>query len=619
MGGRPAAPDRFASPRRSRATPGSIAPAGGRCWRWPASTAVAVPASATATAAMPKSRRQPAVRALGRSARAPITATSTKNERALASCATMPTSAEPRAARWRAGAIRCSTPAWTHTARAAWHAARGSAQLGGDSLAALWHLAQAGDTAGVTRAAATQRSSWLAMPRPIRSSRPWRPRRRRPRAPSCSSRAPAWRACATPPTSWPATNRRCAWRPRPTMRCCWASSTARSASSTSRATSTAPSPTTRDSVECLRRSGLGDDAGAAVEVIEGTWPAGAPRLAHALRNDPRAMALLERAQSVAGRYSLSPATLAMLEQTWGECLRPRRRPAARSSTNTARCCCTNASTTARPSSRPMRNLSLIYGEARDFARARLRAARAALAETMAVEPEILASTHINLGVAWFWQSDFAGSRAIPAGAGHRHAPSPAPRRRHRAPQPRRGLLHALQADRRSGRRSARRRHAAAAICRGTATGAQRGRPPIKPRSSAPVRIARATACCQRSRRALRRGRRSAAPARALAAGRAAKHVRAHLAIARAYLAIAMKEREAALADRKRHALGDGFVAEFDAPAPHLRARADARAEARRRLARDHRRPAQPAAAAPCWRSCWPRVRSTRAAMRSCAR
>ena len=41
-------------------------------------------------------------------------------------------------------------------------------------------------------------------------------------------------------------------------------------------------------------------------------------------------------------------------------------------------------------------------------------------------------------------------------------------------------------------------------------------------------------------------------------------MRAHLAIARAYLAIAMKEREAALALIERHALGDGFAAEFDA-------------------------------------------------------
>ena len=81
----------------------------------------------------------------------------------------------------------------------------------------------------------------------------------------------------------------------------------------------------------------------------------------------------------------------------------------------------------------------------------------------------------------------------------------------------------------------------------------------------------------------------------------------------------MKEREAALALIERHALGDGFVAEFDA----LRRTFERELTREQKLAGAGARPpptcSTRSAAAPCWRSCWPRVRSTRAAMRSCAR
>ncbi|HNJ82333.1 MAG TPA: tetratricopeptide repeat protein, partial [Piscinibacter sp.] len=328
----------------------------------------------------------------------------------------------------------------------------------------------------------------------------------------------------------------------------------------------------QDSVECLRRSGLGDDAGAAVEVIE-EYVATLVRLAwlYALRNDPRAMTLLERAQSVAGRYTLSPATLAMLEQTWGECLR-RAGDLPHALEHKHRALLLYERIDDRQAIlKTCGNLSLIYGEARDFARARDYAQRVlALAETMTVEPEILASTHMNLGVAWFWQSDYGRARDE-----YQQALDIAMRHRlHRVA----GLAHYNLAEvaylqfKQSGDRLDEQRgdtHAAAAVA-------------IWPHESDPTH----TEATRRLKRdilgpAEDRARDRMLPSEAAAhygeiaevqrqrellalPGAPQEHVRAHLAIARAYLAIAMKEREAALALIERHALGDGFVAEFDA-------------------------------------------------------
>lgn len=327
----------------------------------------------------------------------------------------------------------------------------------------------------------------------------------------------------------------------------------------------------QDSAECLRRSGVGDDGSAAAEVIE-AYVATLVRLAwlHALRNDPRARTLLERAQAVSGRHALTPATLAMLEQTWGECLR-RAGDLPRALEHKHRALLLYERIDDRQAIlKTCGNLSLIYGEAKDFPRAREYAQRVlALAGAMTVEPEILASTHMNLGVAWFWQADYARARDE-----YQQALDIAMRHRlHRVA----GLAHYNLAEvaylqfKQSGDALDEQRgdaHAAAAIAiwphesdptHSEATrrlkrdilgpAEDRARDRLLPAEAAAHYAEVAEVHRQRELLAL-----PAAPA---------GHVRAHLAIARAYLAIAMKEREAALALIAQHGLGDGFSSELD--------------------------------------------------------
>ena len=328
----------------------------------------------------------------------------------------------------------------------------------------------------------------------------------------------------------------------------------------------------QDSAECLRRSGLGDDRSAAAEVIE-EYVATLVRLAWllVLRNDPRAKAVLERAQALCTRHTLSPATAAMLEQTWGECLR-RAGDLPRALEHKHRALLLYERIDDRQAIlKTCGNLSLLYGEARDLPRASEYAQRVlALAETMTVEPEILASTHINLGVAHFWQSGYGAAR-------HEYEAALEIAMRHRLHSIA-GRAHYNLAEvaylefRQSGDPLDERRgdlHAAAAVA-------------IWPHESDPTH----TEATKRLKREILgpgddRSRDRMLPSEAVAhypevsevqrqrellalPGAPQEHVRAHLAIARAYLAIAMKEREAALALIERHTLADSFADEIDA-------------------------------------------------------
>lgn len=328
----------------------------------------------------------------------------------------------------------------------------------------------------------------------------------------------------------------------------------------------------QDSAECLRRSGVGDDGSATAEVIE-AYVATLVRLAwlYALRNDPRARALLERAQAVAARHTLAPATLAMLEQTWGECLR-RGGDLPRALEHKHRALLLYERIDDRQAIlKTCGNLSLIYGEAKDFERARQYAQRVlALAGTMTVEPEILASTHMNLGVAWFWQADYARARDE-----YQRALDIAMRHRlHRVA----GLAHYNLAEvaylqfKQSGDALDEQRgdaHAAAAIAiwphesdptHGEATRRLKRDILGPPEDRARDRLLPAEAAAHYAEVAEVQRQRELLALPAAPAG----HVRAHLAIARAYLAIAMKEREAALALIEQHGLGGGFDAELEA-------------------------------------------------------
>lgn len=328
----------------------------------------------------------------------------------------------------------------------------------------------------------------------------------------------------------------------------------------------------QDSVEQLWRSGVGDDASAPGEVIE-EYAATLVRLAwlHVLRDDPRARSVLERVDALRAARTLSPGVLAMLEQTWGELWR-RAGDLKRALEHKLRALNLYERLDDRQAIlKTCGNLSLIYGEAKNHARAIAYAERVlTLAASQTVEPEILASTHMNLGVAHFWQGDYDSARReyeqaldIARHAGlHRVAGRAHYNLAEVAYLRFKGSGDA--ADEAEGDR-----HAAAAVsvwphesdpAHTEATrrlktdilgpGPDRARDRLLPAEQA-VHYAE-MAEIQRQREVL------AVPVAPEA------HVRAHLAIANAYLAISVKEREAALALIARHGLEERFDDELRA-------------------------------------------------------
>ncbi len=328
----------------------------------------------------------------------------------------------------------------------------------------------------------------------------------------------------------------------------------------------------QDGAECLRRSGLGEDGSAAAETVE-EYVATLVRLAwlYVLRNDPRSKALLERAESLCRRHTLSPATVAMLEQTWGECWR-RAGELTRALEHKHRALLLYERIDDRQAIlKTFGNLSLIYGEAKNFARASEYARRVlALADAMTVEPEILASTHLNLGVACFWQADYGQAQAEyeaaldiamrnrlhrVAGIAHLNLAEVAYLRFKQTADPQdeaRGDRHAAAAtaiwphDSDPAHSEAARRLKQEIL--GPDAGLARDR----------LLPAEATDHYAEMAEVRRQREQLAVP------GAPQDHVGAHLAIARAYLSIAMKEREAALALIERHGLGQRFISEIEA-------------------------------------------------------
>jgi tetratricopeptide (TPR) repeat protein len=499
-----------------------------------------------------------------------------KGKRALAQCLRdVPAGAEQRLSLRAAAmdAVAGRRAAATPDERQAWHARQAhAAQLAGDSVSALWHLARAGDTAGVTRSLqrhsvelANEAETDAIVDGVAAAATGLRERFELEiaRAALARMRGDAQRELGHFERA---------------LRLAADADDALLLGIVYGALGKYHEPRDldrafayyHDSAECLRRSGVGDGPDSTAEVLE-AYVATLVRLAwlYALRNDPRARALLERAQAVSGRHALAPATLAMLEQTWGECLR-RAGDLPRALEHKHRALLLYERIDDRQAIlKTCGNLSLIYGEAKNFERAREYAQRVlALAGTMTVEPEILASTHMNLGVAWFWQADYARARDE-----YQHALDIAMRHRlHRVA----GLAHYNLAEvaylqfKQSGDALDEQRgdaHAAAAIAiwphesdptHGEATRRlkrdilgppdDRARDRLLPAEAADHFAEVAEVQRQRERLAL--------------PGATAGHVRAHLAIARAYLAIAMKEREAALTLIAQHGLGDGFAAEL---------------------------------------------------------
>ena len=291
---------------------------------------------------------------------------------------------------------------------------------------------------------------------------------------------------------------------------------------------------------------------------------------HVLRNDPRARALLEKADALRDDPALTPETIGQLEQTWGEfwrrggdlhlALRYKHRA---------------LNIFERLGDQPQilstyNNLSLLYGDAKEFDKAADYAQRVLdMAGRMPVDPYVVASTRLNLGVNLFWQARYGEAIA----------------------QYRIGLEQAQSAGLQVhvGRAHYNLAEAHYKLFQTTADPADEREGDAHAAAAHKVWAAERNAAATEATLGLKNeilGRRDTASFDRLLPGEAAAHygefadvqrqrellalpldaeahVRAHLAIAKAYLAISMKEREAALALIDKHGLGDRFAGEFD--------------------------------------------------------
>lgn len=289
-----------------------------------------------------------------------------------------------------------------------------------------------------------------------------------------------------------------------------------------------------------------------------------------LRNDPRAEPLLQRAQALQEHSPRALDTQALLAQTWGEYWRRRgqfeeallhkyralhlyQRLDDRQGMVKAYC-----------------NLSLIHGEAKDFPRA-IECSQHVLemARSGAVEPETVASTHLNLGAAYYWQNRWD---AAITHYGHAlriardtHLVVLVGRAHYNLAEAHYKRFQALGRADDELRGDA---HTAAALAtwppEGDAAPAEATRrlkrDILGPRDTDSYDRLLPGEFAAHFPELLAVQRQRAALALPLPPGEQAS---AHLAIAMAYLAVSVKEREAALAVIQRHGLDEQFRAEFE--------------------------------------------------------
>lgn len=290
---------------------------------------------------------------------------------------------------------------------------------------------------------------------------------------------------------------------------------------------------------------------------------------HLRQNNARAKSLLDQVQRMDEERPLPGDVVAPLEQTWGEywrCVGDTRR--ALEHKHRALIVYERLGDQ-RAVLNTYRNLSLIYGEARDFERALEYGHRVIeAAKALVVEPEVLAGAHGNLGVAHFYRGEidraieeYQQALQIEHDAGlrthigmshynlaeayyHRFQKS------HDQADEVQGDRHAASAARISAQDNARALNESARSLKLEVLGS----------ASSPDRLLPGEYVAHFD---------EMAEIDRLRAALAVPHppeqqVRAHLAIARAYLAIATKEREAALALVARHGLSEDFNTEIDA-------------------------------------------------------
>lgn len=464
-------------------------------------------------------------------------------------------------------------------AREAWHARQAALALaGGDPVHALWHQAQTRDVGGVA-ALLNGRLAELA-PAPetdlLLERSLARPMEDRLRGDLLLAQAGLWRARAEPEREMEAYQQ--------ALRLAAAADDALMLGRVYAALGRFHEPRDadralafyEDCTDCLWRAGIGDapgDPAAPASPLIEEYVVVLARLAwlFLVRNDPRSRATLERADGLRARHALSLRSLARLELTWGEYWR-RARELPRGLEHMHRAL--NLYERAGDGEAALKtccNLSLVYGEIRDFGRAIEYSRRVLeLAETAPVEPELLARTHLNLGAAHFWQDDLVAAAQefevalqvatahelrLDIGRAHYNLAEVAYLRFKASADP---------ADEQRGDR-----HAAEALkvwpadsdaANAEATRRLKREVLDAPQAPVPDRLAPQEEVLHPAEMAQVREQRTilAVPA----APETLVHAR--LAVARAYLAVATKEREAALALMQRHGLQDRFANELAA-------------------------------------------------------
>jgi len=162
----------------------------------------------------------------------------------------------------------------------------------------------------------------------------------------------------------------------------------------------------QDSADYLREAGVPEALGADAALLDECANT-LVRLAwwYLLRNDPRAEPLLERAQALQAHSPRALETQALLAQTWGEYWRRSGRLDRALEHKYRALHLYQRLGDQQGILKAYCNLSLVHGEAKDFARA-IDSSQHVLemARSFAVEPETVASTHLNLGAAYFWQN-----------------------------------------------------------------------------------------------------------------------------------------------------------------------------------------------------------------------
>lgn len=323
-----------------------------------------------------------------------------------------------------------------------------------------------------------------------------------------------------------------------------------------------------DSVAQLRQVPHEPDGAAAVTA---EYASSLIRLAwlHVRRNDPRARTLLERVQELRLSSELPDEVLGEYEQTWGEYWR-RAGELRRALEHKHRALnLYERLGDKRSVLTTYLNLSLIYGEAREFEAALdygQRVLRAA--HGMALEPEVIVGAHGNLGITHFFRGDYTSAidaysqvMSLAEAAGlkqhigttHYNLAEAYYKRFQQAGDP---------ADERLGDE-----HAAAAARIGAADNtpalveAGRGlkREVLGSGGSIDRLVPEEFAAHFSEMGEIQRLRASLALPQP-----PSDQARTRLALARQYLAIASKEREAARALIDKHGLGDAFTSEFDA-------------------------------------------------------